>query len=143
MKLNKGFTLIELLVVIAIIGILASVVLASLNIARDKGRDASIKSSIGNMRAEAELYYDSNGLSYSGMCDSSVIQSALAQADEVNNIGSVLCVDGDDVAGKWAIEAQLVLSSTAFYCVDNAGNSKVNIGSSISNTGGFEDAVCD
>ncbi len=56
---NRGFTLIELLVVIAIIGILSSVVLASLNSARVKGRDARRISDIKQIQLALELFYDS------------------------------------------------------------------------------------
>ncbi len=56
---NRGFTLIELLVVIAIIGILSSVVLASLNTARQKGRDARRISDLKQIRTAIDLYYDS------------------------------------------------------------------------------------
>ena len=60
MKETKGFTLIELLVVIAIIGILSSIVLASLNNARKKGRDARRVSDVKQLQLALELYYDSN-----------------------------------------------------------------------------------
>lgn len=61
-RVNSGFTLIELLVVIAIIGLLSSVVLASLNTARAKGRDAKRLSDIRQIQIALEMYYDSNGV---------------------------------------------------------------------------------
>src|SRR3989344_5220697 len=48
-KANKGFTIIELLVVIAIIGILSSVVLASLNTARTKAKTAAFKAEMSSL----------------------------------------------------------------------------------------------
>jgi len=60
-KKNRGFTLIELLVVIAIIGILSSVVLASLNTARQKSRDAKRISDVKQLQLALELYFDTNG----------------------------------------------------------------------------------
>lgn len=58
MKKRSGFTLIELLVVIAIIGVLASIVLASLNSARRKSRDARRITDLKQIQLALELYFD-------------------------------------------------------------------------------------
>lgn len=59
--MKRGFTLIELLVVIAIIGILSSVVLASLNTARARARDAKIRSELRQINIAINLYFQKYG----------------------------------------------------------------------------------
>jgi prepilin-type N-terminal cleavage/methylation domain-containing protein len=115
---TKGFTLIELLVVIAIIGILSSVVLASLNTARAKGTDAAIKSNISSARAQAELFYDnSSAKEYGGVCATAGGIGTMKIGAENAGSASVLCVDDAD---EWAMSAQLKTSSL-IYCVDSSG----------------------
>lgn len=60
-KKQTGFTLIELLVVIAIIGLLASVVLLSLNSARAKSRDAKRLADVRQLVSALELAFNDLG----------------------------------------------------------------------------------
>ena len=57
MKNQKGFTLIELLVVISIVGLLSSVVLASLNSARQKARFAKKQAELAQLLSAVRTYY--------------------------------------------------------------------------------------
>lgn len=58
---KKAFTLIELLVVIAIIGLLASIVIVNVNIARQKARDARRISDMQQILLGLNFYYDKHG----------------------------------------------------------------------------------
>ncbi len=58
---QKAFTLIELLVVIAIIGLLASIVMVSLNKARAKGRDAKRIADKSQVVKALQMYSLDNG----------------------------------------------------------------------------------
>ncbi len=72
---SKGFTLIELLVVIAIIGMLSSIVLASLNTARMKARDARRKEEFHQIQNALALYYNQYG-GYPGTAAISATQNS-------------------------------------------------------------------
>ncbi len=86
MNRNRGFTLIELLVVIAIIGILSSVVLASLNSARVKGRDARRVSDVKQMQLALELYYDTNQSYPVGSGAASTTLTALVSNNYISSV---------------------------------------------------------
>jgi prepilin-type N-terminal cleavage/methylation domain-containing protein len=78
---KEGFTLIELLVVIAIIGILATVILASLGSARTKSRDALRKEQVREISKALTVYYQNHGdfttQSYGGSCGTALTGSDL------------------------------------------------------------------
>ena len=118
MKKAKGFTLIELLVVIAIIGILSSVVLASLNSARGKGEIARTKAQLSQVRVEAELYYDGDGAGdCTGVCaDMGQTTTTGLFAD----LGTSACVEGTNGV-SYAASAS---AGDAFWCVDSEGASR-------------------
>ena len=162
MKTTKGFTLIELLVVIAIIGILSSVVLASLNTARSKGTDASIKSNLANARAQAELFYDANGNTYvvtagtaTDVCNvaglvsgvKGVYTNVLAAATAsgllaVNTTyataGSATTATCHSSAAGWGAEVPLKNGTNQMWCVDSTGVSVQTTGSTL----GASDHTC-
>lgn len=133
--MKKGFTLIELLVVIAIIGILSSVVLASLNTARGKGSDAAATEDLNNLRAQAELRYDTDLQTYLNVCtDTNVVAGVKAAASAegfptwlavANNTNASPGAGCNSIAGGWVAWVALNKGAggTKYWCVDNSGTS--------------------
>jgi prepilin-type N-terminal cleavage/methylation domain-containing protein len=134
-KYKKGFTLIELLVVIAIIGILSSVVLSSLNTAREKGKNAAAKSELASIRSQANLYYDDNNQSFGidGTSCNEAVELNLFNASEANNV-TTLVTAAEEQVGVVGSTAQCANSSAAYvvavplvgggtWCVDSTGYS--------------------
>jgi len=146
-KYTRGFTLIELLVVIAIIGILASVVLVSLNSARQKGKDARVISDVQQIRTALESGY--NGTAYpdlkndgnvglanssnascytNGWTNAGPQSSVITQliADACSQSGTVTAIQintnnpGANPVTSYAIKGFLT-SSNGYFCIDSTG----------------------
>ena len=149
-KFQKGFTLLELLVVIAVIGILAAVIMASVNSARGKSADSAIKSQMNSIRNQAQLFVDTNGTfgSFtSGACPSSANTTSTTTAvfydTEVKKVTEASGLrTGGSLQGtgatattsltacasngtSWVAAVVLKTSTSQAWCVDAAGAGKV------------------
>ncbi|MES2213561.1 MAG: type II secretion system protein [Patescibacteria group bacterium] len=121
---THGFTLIELLVVISIIGVLSSIVLASLTNARSKGADSAIKSNLNNIRSQAELSYDNGANGYQGACTFGNNTDLYNAAKAAAGCGGATCGACANSTGAWSVWVQLKTVPADAWCVDYKGSAK-------------------
>lgn len=129
-KKHRGFTLIELLVVIAIIGILSSVVLASVSSSRAKARDARRKSDLSEIKTALELYYakcgtyfvkkSCTGAAFFGNSNGAGWFNYLSYSGSSGSVGYGLVFNG--MMGKEAIDPSGKISVVGAYMIALTGN---------------------
>jgi type II secretory pathway pseudopilin PulG len=118
------------LVVIAIIGLLSSIILASLNSARNKGQDSKVQSQLVNIRNAAGLAYDnSNGYGLAttdhdcaGMISNTSFGNLMASSSWPNATAPT-CYSDATAGNKIAAYSMWHKMTIGGWCVDSMGGS--------------------
>jgi len=124
---KKGFTLIELLVVIAIIGVLSSVVIASLGGSRSKGYNAAVQANLDTIRSQSQQFINENNgaiPSKESFCGEPIIAAAISSASKAGN-GTTVC-NVDTSSSAWAIQVQFKNVADGYACMDSRGISSIS-----------------
>lgn len=114
-----------ILIAVAIVGIMSAVTLASLNVAREKGADATVKASLAEVRAQAEISYDMNNNSYSAIFTDPGIKSSLQRAATTAKANPV----GHANATSYAIYMPLKNPTppATGWCIDSTGVARESV----------------
>jgi uncharacterized RDD family membrane protein YckC len=107
--------IIAFFIFIAIIGVLSSVVLASLNAARNKGYDAQMKSQMSSMRLESFVYEQNKG-NYDGFCAYILQKNMMPLATPYGTVPQAYVCN--DSASEWA--ASVRLKTEGSWCIDSS-----------------------
>lgn len=109
---------------------LEEIIMGHVEEARQKGSEASIKQSMHNIRAQAELVYNQDSFSYSEVCANETVQALLfaivdnypyspdTERDGVSAPGKIVCNDTDNA---YAIITPLASDQSISYCIDSTG----------------------
>ena len=118
----KNFTLIELLVAIVIIGILASVILASLSDARDQGIETKIKTEMDSIAKRAAID-EASSFTYETVCGSATINQSpeiTALETSINSLASSSMICNSE-STRYAISVPIGITH---FCIDSTGTKK-------------------
>ena len=143
-RYTRGFTLIELLVVIAIIGILASVVLISLQSARKKGNDSRVISDVQQIRTQAEAVYDGSNYNAAMTVNNNAITNGSGlvasgvplqlYTDAASNGGVLFAKTTAGNVTAYAIYGALPSTNNlSYFCIGSDGSTKQSTATVISN----------
>lgn len=89
--------------------------LGEVQIAREKGKEASVKATLSSLRATAEIHYDENDNSYKGFCKSRHVSTAKSNLKKLKS--TFVCTDS---ASEYQVSATLGGGKT-YFCADSTG----------------------
>ena len=128
---ERGFTLMEVLMYIIITGILASVVMSAVRIARESGADSGIKANLSNIRTEATAFFDRNGnygtpgtscTQPGSIFDDIRITQQITSAETISGQAATCANSATD----WAISVPL-RHDEGSWCVDEQGTARPGV----------------
>jgi prepilin-type N-terminal cleavage/methylation domain-containing protein len=142
---QQGVTLIELLTVIVIIGILASVVLVSLDLARKRARDSTVQRQMSELRNIAEASFDwqdgyerLENMVGDDTTELEKIKSYILEVgtEETEYDGDIFDIKFSTDDKNYCAWARFISEPTEIFCVDSSGRAERGIDDEIECYGG-------